>query len=190
MGASLQNTQRFLFWSNILSGTSGHSYGTDGIWTFRSEENYMGWLGRWTMDKWQDGMNLPGSYQIGLGKKFLEKYQWQKFKPHPEWIIPHSDKKNLYYPYCAGIKGVVRFIYIPGIYLQKRVLDFSEIKVTDIEKNSDYIAFFFNPRNGDTLERQNVEPDRNGNWSPKKYGWFNWPSMEDWVLIMENKNSK
>jgi hypothetical protein len=30
-------------------------------------------------------MNLPGSQQLGLGKKLFEKFEWQKFKPHPEW---------------------------------------------------------------------------------------------------------
>ena len=30
-------------------------------------------------------MNLPGSGQVGLGKKLFEKFEWQKFVPHPEW---------------------------------------------------------------------------------------------------------
>jgi hypothetical protein len=30
-------------------------------------------------------MALPGSQQVGLGKKFLEQFQWQNFSPHREW---------------------------------------------------------------------------------------------------------
>jgi hypothetical protein len=30
-------------------------------------------------------MNLPGSEQVGFGKKFLEEFQWEQFQPHPEW---------------------------------------------------------------------------------------------------------
>ena len=186
MGGSLHNTQRFLFWTHMLSGTAGHSYGTDGIWTFRSEENYMGKVGRWSTETWNEAMKHPGSYQIGLGKKFLEKYEWHKFKPHPEWVIPHSDDSNFYLPYCAGIDGQVRMIYIPATYLQKRILDFTDITITSIEKNSNYTAFFFDPRKGTIIDKQIVKPDNDGKWSPQKYGFFSWPSMEDWVLVLEN----
>jgi hypothetical protein len=30
-------------------------------------------------------MNLPGSGQLGLGKKLFERFEWQKFAPHSEW---------------------------------------------------------------------------------------------------------
>lgn len=188
MGGSLQNTQRFLFWTHMLSGTAGHSYGTDGIWTFRSEENYMSILGRWTTDTWDKAMNLPGSYQIGYGKKFLQRYDWSKFKPHQEWVIPHSNRDNKYLHYCAGIEEQVRIIYIPAVYFYERVLDFTELKVVSIEEDSDYIAFFFDPRKNTIIDKQKVNHDEKNQWSPPKYGWFNWPSMEDWVLVLENKN--
>jgi len=33
-------------------------------------------------------MNLPGSYQVGLGGKLLQQYPWWRFAPHPEWVTP------------------------------------------------------------------------------------------------------
>jgi len=30
-------------------------------------------------------MNLPGSRQVGFGKRLLESYPWPQFRPHPEW---------------------------------------------------------------------------------------------------------
>ena len=39
---------------------------------------------------WNEAMNLPGSRQVGLGKKLFEKFAWQKFAPHPEWAQPTS----------------------------------------------------------------------------------------------------
>jgi hypothetical protein len=35
-------------------------------------------------------MQLPGSYQIGLGAKLLRRYPWWEFKPHPEWVTPRG----------------------------------------------------------------------------------------------------
>ncbi len=31
-------------------------------------------------------MHLPGSRQVGLGKRLFEQYQWPQFRPHPEWV--------------------------------------------------------------------------------------------------------
>ena len=34
---------------------------------------------------WDEAMNLAGSSQVAAGKKFLERFPWQEFAPHPEW---------------------------------------------------------------------------------------------------------
>src|SRR5205823_6276576 len=39
---------------------------------------------------WKEGMNLPGSYQVGLGAKLLRQYSWWRFEPHPEWVTPRG----------------------------------------------------------------------------------------------------
>jgi hypothetical protein len=83
---------------------------------------------------WEEGMSLPGSYQVGLGAKLLQQFEWWRFEPHPEWVTPRGttlleprnqvrgfnvreewDNKNgdFYLPYAAGIPGKVRLIYIP-----------------------------------------------------------------------------
>jgi hypothetical protein len=31
-------------------------------------------------------MSLPGSAQVGIGKKLLSAYPWERFEPHPEWV--------------------------------------------------------------------------------------------------------
>ena len=50
-------------------------------------------------------MHLPGSRQVGLGKRLLEQYTWQQFQPHPEWaaFVGESDlafegSRWLWYP--------------------------------------------------------------------------------------------
>ncbi len=79
---------RAMFWICMMSGAAGHTYGANGIWQNNRPGDPHGrspngpGYGKITS---HDAMNLPGSHQIGLGKKFLEQFPWQKFQPHPEW---------------------------------------------------------------------------------------------------------
>jgi hypothetical protein len=89
---------RQMFWLCITTGAAGHTYGANGIWQVNrpgqphgpSPHHAPGSVGYGKIP-WQDAMNLPGSKQVGLGKKLFEKYQWQKFVPHPEWATYASD---------------------------------------------------------------------------------------------------
>src|SRR5262249_30053433 len=43
---------------------------------------------------WNEAMNLPGSRQVGLGKKLFERFEWQKFTPHPEWATYAAEDES------------------------------------------------------------------------------------------------
>jgi hypothetical protein len=83
---------RRMFWSCMTNGAAGHTYGANGIWQVNrkgaphgpSPHHPKGSNG-YGVIAWDDAMNLPGSAQVGFGKKFFEQFQWQKFEPHPEW---------------------------------------------------------------------------------------------------------
>src|SRR6202008_5178215 len=45
---------------------------------------------RWSLLDWREGMNLPRSYQGGLGARLLSGYAWWKLEPHPNWITPRG----------------------------------------------------------------------------------------------------
>ena len=51
---------------------------------------------------WDEAMNLPGSQQVGFGKKFLEQFRWQNFRPHPEWA-EFVEKSSLSLDGCQWI---------------------------------------------------------------------------------------
>jgi hypothetical protein len=75
-----------------MIGADGHTYGANGIWQCNRKNQPHGPSptagsppeGYGTI-AWDDAMKLPGSTQEGLGRKFLERFPWQKFTPHPEW---------------------------------------------------------------------------------------------------------
>jgi len=119
----------------MLSGAAGHTYGAAGIWHM-SVEGDPGITPIYDWTTWKEGMNAPGSTQLGLGKKLLEQYPWACFEPHPEWVEAGS--------FAAGIPGEVRFIYLP----RRGVYNWNGPVIKRLEPDVPYSAFYFNPTNG------------------------------------------
>jgi len=67
----------------------------------------------WGNTPWDEASRLPGSGQVGLGKGFLERYEWWRFEPHPEWVpAATADEHNA--AFAAGIPGQVRVLFLPS----------------------------------------------------------------------------
>jgi hypothetical protein len=80
-----EDFQRNAFWLAMLNGAAGHTYGADATWgAVGGDKATHRWLA--SLRDWEEGMKLPGSYQVGLGAKLLRQYQWWRFAPYPEWI--------------------------------------------------------------------------------------------------------
>ncbi len=91
---------RRMFWICMMNGAAGHTYGANGIWQCNRKGQPHGpspTAGSpptgYGVISWDEAMNLPGSRQVGLGKKLLEQYPWQDFKPHPEWASFASESR-------------------------------------------------------------------------------------------------
>ncbi len=79
---------RQMFWLCMTNGAAGHTYGANGIWQCNRRGEPHGKSphgGDYGHIPWDDAMKLPGSRQVGLGKKLFERFEWQKFTPHPDW---------------------------------------------------------------------------------------------------------
>ena len=156
MMGNRQDLQRFMFWSCVLSGAGGHTYGAGGIWQMNSE-TVRG--AEYEFTPWSEAMHLPGSTQLGAAKKLLEAYPWWRFQPHPEWVEPHStalcephaewfdDNKEWGarggrhdLPYAAGIPGEVRFFYLPA-----HTYSWAPPQIRHLESNVIYHAYYFDP---------------------------------------------
>ncbi len=89
---------RQMFWICMTNGAAGHTYGANGIWQVNrpgqphgpSPQHAPGSVG-YGVIPWNEAMKLPGSGQVALGKKLFERFDWQKFQPHPEWAAYASD---------------------------------------------------------------------------------------------------
>ena len=186
------DVQRLMFWACILNGAGGYTYGANGVWQVNTREKPYGPSPHgmsWGDTPWEEAHRLPGSEQLGLAKRFLERYPWWQFEPHPEWVDPPWTDELSTLPLtwgrhnatlAAGIPGKVRLIYCPmGSQLKA---------VKGLEAGVTYRARLFNPVTGAEEDRGEIRPDAGGNWAPQFPGlapWFPFPIYQDWVLVLE-----
>ena len=172
------DNQRLTFWASILSGACGHTYGANGLWQLNGKSKPYGaspWGGSWGGPNWQDAAHQPGAAQLGMAKKFLERYDWQRFEPHSEWVTPCATPENVDRPFAAGIPGEVRVIYFYWPTFQAGLY-----RVTALESDITYRAFFWNPRSGQEHELGIITPEPDGSWPVPIQ-----PELKDWVLVFE-----
>ena len=88
MGTITAPWPRRAFWSCVLNGAMGHTYGGNGIWQCNQPGIPHGASphgGNYGNTPWIEAMNYPGSAECAYGKALLTRYDWSKFEPHPEW---------------------------------------------------------------------------------------------------------
>lgn len=168
MQTNFEDVQRYLFWSFMLSGAAGHTYGAAGIW-HAGIDGDPGIDPVYDNTTWREGMASPGATQIGIGKKLLEAYPWSRFTPRADWCEPDC--------FAAGVPGEVRFVYKP----KRRIYDWAGPVVKGLEPDVAYRGFYFDPVRGTRFELGDVAA-RDGDYAAPRL-----PSPQDWVLVLERR---
>jgi hypothetical protein len=175
--------QRIGFWTAMLSGSAGFTYGAGGLWSFNTTGRLMGASPHgtsWGDALWEESLNYPGGAQIGMAKRLLTRFEWWRIEPHPEWVSPSGSAHDLFAPFAAGIPGELRIVFAarpswPWGDLRKRLLH--------LEPEVRYRAYFWNPRTGAEHPLDPPTPDAHGTWIVPLE-----PTLQDWVLILERMN--
>ena len=87
-GTHLEDFQRMGYWLAMLNGAAGYTYGAGPTFEVNNPDKPLHRNGQYTFFTWQEGMNLPGSYEVGLGANLLRQYPWWQFTPRPQWVTP------------------------------------------------------------------------------------------------------
>jgi hypothetical protein len=180
--ASRAEVQRLMFWSSVLNGACGHTYGANGIWQVNTRAKPYGPSPHglsWGPTPWEDAYLLPGSAHLGLARRLLERYEWWRFEPHAEWAAADAREKNRQAPSAAGIPGKVRVIYVP--------LCWNAPAMKGLEPGVRYRAYLWNPTNSEETDLGESAQDATGTWqlplksSPDRL----FPVYQDWVVVLE-----
>jgi hypothetical protein len=174
--ASREEIQRFMFWSCLLNGAGGHTYGANGIWQVNTTEKPYGLSPHghsWGGPPWNIAAKLPGSGEIGLGKALLSRYSWWKLEPRPAMLEPQWTTQDYWRPSAAEIPGeaVIAFTPTGG----------RPLKFQNLEPKT-YRGFLFNPSDGSEQAIGTVTPDSSGVWRSPEF-----PIFRDWVLVLDHK---
>src|SRR5882757_7744845 len=176
--ASRQEVQRFMFWSALLGGTGGHTYGANGIWQVNTRQQPYGLSPHghsWGGPAWDIAAQLPGSGQLGLAKGLLTRYSWWKLEPRPELIEPHWSATDYWQPFAGQIPGEAIIAFSPS--------GFKPVTFKNLDAATTYRGFFFNPSDGTEVPMENVHPDSSGSFKPPEF-----PIYRDWVMDLEHKS--
>ncbi len=178
MQASWQEVQRFMFWSCILSGAGGHTYGANGLWQVNTREKPYGLSPHghsWGGPSWEVAAQLPGSAQLGLGKSLLKRYSWWKLEPRPDLVEPHWTRENYWQPFAAEIPGEAVIAFSPT--------GWNALQFRNLAPHT-YRGFFFNVSDGTEISFGEVKPDAAGMWKAPEF-----PIFRDWVIVLDRKDS-
>jgi hypothetical protein len=114
--ASREEIQRFMFWSCLLNGAGGHTYGANGIWQVNTREKPFGLSPHghsWGGPSWDVAAQLPGSAQLGLGKALLSRYSWWRLEPRAAMVQPRWTPEDYWRPSAGEIPGEAVFAFTP-----------------------------------------------------------------------------
>ncbi len=169
------DTQRHIFWMNVLSGAAGHTYGAAGIWHVGVEDDpgHTGaWGSQYDWTTWTEGMNYSGATQLGIARKLLERYPWWRFEPHPEWA-----------PGClaAGIPGEVCFVYLP----RRDIYTWDGPEIRGLDPDLEWHVYYFDPATGRKFDQGTTKAVAKDKSDPGVLFKKNVPSPQDWVLVLE-----
>ena len=171
------DVQRLMFWTTMLTGGAGHSYGANGMWQMNGRDEPFGPSPRgmsWGHTPWEDAYRFAGSAQLSLGKKLLERFEWWRFEPHHEWVEPRWSEKDYFLPYAAGIPGELRVIYTP--------LTGGPLCFKAFETGSVWQGLLWDPITGKEYDLGEITPDAQGDWAYTRP-----PIFQDWVFVFQRR---
>ncbi len=171
--------QRQMMWGCMLCGCGGFTYGAQGLFQFNRREEPYGYLPHgvcWGIEPWEDVYLLPGSDQVGIARKLLERFEWWRFEPHPDWVEPHASQDDCFNPYAAGLDGVVRVFYFPTPIFPWT----KPVWLTALTPQQSYRGHFFDVVGGKDYPTFEIKADSEGRWKVPVP-----PYGHDWVLVVE-----
>jgi len=157
------------YWS-LLAGACGHTYGNNNIWQ-------MWMLGRTPIISaaipWNESLDHPGAFQMGLVRKLFESRSYQKLVPNQSMIKagPASGGGKI----RAALADDGSFAFIYSSRGQQFTLDKSVIKGKRVSE------IWYDPRYGISYKIHTGDTNGFQTYTPPTTGRGN-----DWILIIEN----
>lgn len=181
-GGSDAPLQRFLFWSHLLSGAAGHTYGAQGLWGFRDRADD-GPGAFWGGASWRQAAELPGAAQVGHGAAVLRRLPWHELRPRQDLVRPHASPDDRFGPYAAASETHA-VVYFPPTSLRVSGPGLADYGSAALQlDDGDWTVRYIDPRTGAAVDERRAA---GGRWPlPRTTRGNALPTLEDWVLVCE-----
>jgi Protein of unknown function (DUF4038)/Domain of unknown function (DUF5060) len=154
---------RAMFWLCLTNGAVGHTYGANGIWQVNRKGQphgpspHHGSGNGYGLIAWDEAMNLPGSSQMGIGKRLFESLPWVELAPrHGEvsWADSSTESgDDPFSPQMCGTKESLRVVY---------ALESKGVRVRKLRAGASYLVTVLDPVTGDRQKAVSVTADPTG----------------------------
>jgi len=180
-----QDLQRFLFWSHMLRGTAGHTYGTMAIGILSSRDDPYMPLSRVSIHHWEDAIDWLGAVHVGVGKRILESLNWWTLSSAQDAVSPKASPDDWFLPFAATSPDGTVIIYLPGVAMMStnEWARIDRLTVDGLAPGESYNATYINPRTGDADSSFAFVPVGDCHVIERPGRWIT-PTGEDWVLVI------
>jgi hypothetical protein len=187
-----QDVVRFSYWTSMLSGMAGYTYGAGGIFEMEARDHPYGLTGDSDFHSygdmpWDVAYLFPGAQQVAWGKQLLTRYEWWRLEPHPEWVEPHWTKDDYRLPFAASIPGELYIVYMQRLTRAPRgsLHPFRMPTIKNLRPGVTYEALWFSPATGKEYPIGKAVPAPDGTWQPPDPD-----DMVDWVRVVEKPGAR
>ncbi|MCW5943158.1 MAG: DUF4038 domain-containing protein [Fimbriimonadaceae bacterium] len=158
---------REALYTAVLAGTCGHTYGTNSVWQMWTPGARPNVPCRRT---WREALDLPGAAQVGIARRLFESRPWERLEPAQERLTSGEGEGAVRTLCAAAYDGSFLVAYTTGG--RSFELDLSDLGCGLTR------SWWFDPRSGELAEAGSAPTGRP--W------WFECPTGEDWVLVLDN----
>lgn len=184
-GSNWPDTQRFLFWTHMLSGAAGHTYGAQGLWAM-NDGTYVGRMGRWGNATWMEAAELPGGTHVGAGRLWLKDRPWDSLRYAPGVVDPRASAEARIGPYAATLADGRRIVYFPIPALVESDIAggfrYAHVRLLELPPGGHVRLDWYDARTLEPFESETRSVGDDGSVDLRRTEICALPSMEDWVL--------
>ena len=192
-----QDMQRFLFWSHMLSGAAGHTYGTMAISTFNAKDDPSEPLSRVSIHYWEDAINWLGAAHVGVGRASWRRSRGGSYACPQRFDLTPVQTTGSYLmpPICLVARS---WFMCPGYVCRaappkwrasnnsvprcRTGMRLARVAINMLDQDR-YRGTFVNPRKRGPDSSFVLEPT-DGQYILQSERWVT-PTGEDWVLLIE-----
>ncbi len=164
--------QRFAFWSCLLAGAAGHSYGAHGLWQMAQDDAF---LGHWGSANWHEAYQLPGAEQLGLGKRYLQTFAWWRLQPATDALSTSGSQTMPFLPAAISTEERICLIYAPTKIPTETMLFSLPVSFGPVR------LVWWNPRTGEPTP---VDDQASHLRFDMRLGLPAKPTEDDWLLVI------